>query len=70
VTQNHALFLEAKAHAFANFLASVFQPHSTNLPDEEEPLVRLLESPYQLEPPSTDLNKPKLKQSSTTFLPG
>jgi hypothetical protein len=26
-------------------------PHPTNLPDEEEPLVRLLESPYQLEPP-------------------
>jgi hypothetical protein len=24
----------AKAHAFANHLASVFQPHPTNLPDE------------------------------------
>jgi hypothetical protein len=38
-----------KAHTFANHLASVFQPHtSTNLPGEEVPLIRLLESPYQL----------------------
>jgi hypothetical protein len=28
-----------------------YSNHPTNLPDEEEPLVRLLESPYQLEPP-------------------
>jgi hypothetical protein len=41
----------AKAHAFVNHLASAFQPNPTNLPDEEEPLVRLLEFPYQLEPP-------------------
>jgi hypothetical protein len=51
-----------KAHAFVNLLASVFQPHPTNLPDEEE-------APYQLEPASTDSNKPKFKQLSTTFLP-
>jgi hypothetical protein len=59
----------AKAHAFANHLVYVFQQHPTNLPDEEEPLVRLLESPYQLELPSTNSNKPKFKQSSTTFIP-
>jgi hypothetical protein len=40
----------AKAHSFANHLASVFQPHPTNLPDEKEALVHLLESPYQLDP--------------------
>jgi hypothetical protein len=40
----------AKVQAFVNHLALVFQPHPTNLLDEEEPLVSLLESPYQLEP--------------------
>jgi hypothetical protein len=38
--------------AFAEHLANVFQPHpSENKPKEEEELIRLLETPYQLEPP-------------------
>jgi hypothetical protein len=41
-----------KAQTFANHLASVFQPNpSNNSPEEEEPIISLLESPYQLEPP-------------------
>jgi hypothetical protein len=40
-----------KAQTFANHLASVFQPiPSNNSPEEEEPIISLLESPYQLEP--------------------
>jgi hypothetical protein len=35
-----------KAHAFANHLANVFQPHpSENQPEEEEALTHLLETP-------------------------
>jgi hypothetical protein len=41
-----------KAQTFANHLASVFKPNPSNsLPEEEEPIIFLLESPYQLEPP-------------------
>jgi hypothetical protein len=41
-----------KAHAFAHHLAEVFQPHpSENHPEEEEPITRFLETPYQLELP-------------------
>jgi hypothetical protein len=58
----------AKAHAFANHLASVFQPHHTNLPDEEELLVRLLQSRYQLEPPLHRFKQTEI-QSSTAFHP-
>jgi hypothetical protein len=37
------------AQTFANHLASVFQPNpSNNSPEEEEPIISLLESPYQL----------------------
>jgi hypothetical protein len=51
-----------KAHAFANHLANVFQPHpSVNLPDVDEAIAQLLETPYQLEPPVIAL--PALKSS-------
>jgi hypothetical protein len=47
-----------KAHAFANHLAKVFQPHpSANHPEEGEALAQLLEIPYQLEPPITRINR-------------
>jgi hypothetical protein len=43
---------DKNAHAFAKRLTDVFQPHpSENEPEEEEALIQLLESPYQLEPP-------------------
>jgi hypothetical protein len=39
-------------HASAEYLAEVFQPHpSEDEPEEEEALIQLLETPYQLEPP-------------------
>jgi hypothetical protein len=38
-----------KAQTFAHHLASVFQPNPSNSsPEEEEPIISLLESPYQL----------------------
>jgi hypothetical protein len=41
-----------KANAFAEHLTKVFQRHhSENEPEEEEALIRLLETPSQLEPP-------------------
>jgi hypothetical protein len=46
-----------KAHAFAEHLANVSQPHpSENQPEVEETLMQLLETPYQLQPP---INRPK-----------
>jgi hypothetical protein len=54
-----------KAHAFAKHLANVFQPHpSQNQPEEEEALMQLLKTPYQLEPPII-LKGLKFKKSST-----
>jgi hypothetical protein len=45
-----------KAHAFAEHFANVFQLHpSENEPEEEEALIKLLEIPYQLEPPINHL---------------
>jgi hypothetical protein len=41
-----------KAHASVEHLAKVFHPHpSENEPEEEEALMHLLETPYQLEAP-------------------
>jgi hypothetical protein len=37
-----------KAHAFAEYLANVFQPHPSENEPKEEALTRLLETPYQL----------------------
>jgi hypothetical protein len=40
-----------KAHTFAHHLSEIFQPHpSENLPADDEVLIKLLETPYQLEP--------------------
>jgi hypothetical protein len=40
-----------KAHAFAKHLEQAYQPHLLeNAPDEED-LIQLLETPYQLKPP-------------------
>jgi hypothetical protein len=41
-----------KAHAFAQHLSGIFQPHpSENLPADDEAIMQLLEASYQLEPP-------------------
>jgi hypothetical protein len=45
-----------KSHAFAKHLANVLQPHpSENEPEEQEALIQLLETAYQLEPPINSL---------------
>jgi hypothetical protein len=55
-----------KAHAFAEHLPNVFQPHpSENQPEEEEEIIQLLETPYKLEPPINRLKDLKFKKSST-----
>jgi hypothetical protein len=47
-----------KAHDFAEHLAKVFQTHpSENEPEEEEALIQLLKTPYQLKPPINCLKK-------------
>jgi hypothetical protein len=52
-----------KAHAFAEHLADVFQPHpSENEPEEEEALIQLLETPYQLEPPINCLKRAEVQE--------
>jgi hypothetical protein len=46
-----------KAHAFTDHLTKVFQLHpSENEPEEEEALIQLLDTPYQLEPPLPSIN--------------
>jgi hypothetical protein len=52
-----------KAHAFAKHLEQVFQPHTfENTPEEEEYLIQLLETPYQLEPPIKRLKRTEVQE--------
>jgi hypothetical protein len=52
ITRNLSKKQRRKKHAFAEHLANVFQPHSSeNAPEEEEEArIQFLETPYQLEP--------------------
>jgi hypothetical protein len=51
-----------KAHVFAEHLANN-QPHpSENKPKEEEALLQLLETPYQLEPPINRLKRAEFQE--------
>jgi hypothetical protein len=51
------------AHAFAKHLADVFQLHpSENESEEEEALIQLLESPYQLEPPIKHFKSAEIRE--------
>jgi hypothetical protein len=51
-----------KAHLFAEHLAKVFQLHpSENKPEEKESLIQLLETPYQLEPPTNHLKRAEVQ---------
>jgi hypothetical protein len=59
-----------KAQTFANHLASVFQPNpSNNSPEEEEPIISLLESPYQLEPPPQRFKKSEIQTVVNNLFP-
>jgi hypothetical protein len=52
-----------KAHAFAEHLVKVFQPHpSENTPKEEDVHIQLLEIPYQLEPPINCLKRAEVQK--------
>jgi hypothetical protein len=55
-----------RIHAFAKHLANVSQPHPSEYePEEEDALMQLLETPYQLEPPTVS-NELRFKKLSTT----
>jgi hypothetical protein len=57
-----------KAQTLANHLASVFQPNpSNNSPEEEEPIISLLESPYQLEPPPQRFKQSEIQTRQQPF---
>jgi hypothetical protein len=57
-----------KAHAFAEHLAKVFQPHpSENEP--EEALAQLFETPYQLEPPINRLKRAEVQEVINSLNP-
>jgi hypothetical protein len=59
-----------KAHAFAEHLAEVFQLHpSENEPEEEEALIQLLETPYQLKPPINLLNRADVQEAINSLNP-
>jgi hypothetical protein len=60
-----------KAHAFAEHLANVFQPHlSENEPEEEEEaLMQLLVTPYQLKPPINRLKGAEVQEVINSLNP-
>jgi hypothetical protein len=59
-----------KAHAFAEYLANVFQPHPSDIePKEEEALIQLLETPYQLKPPINRLKRAEVQEVINSLNP-
>jgi hypothetical protein len=59
-----------RAHTFAELLAKVFQPPpSENEPEEEEALIQLLETPYQLEPPINCLKRAEVQEVINSLNP-
>jgi hypothetical protein len=59
-----------KAHAFAEHLADVFQPHpSENEAEEDEAFMQLLETPYQLEPPVNRLKRAEVQEVINSLNP-
>jgi hypothetical protein len=59
-----------KAHTFAGHLAKVFQMHpSESEPEEEEALIQLLKTPYQLEPPINCLERAEVQEVINSINP-
>jgi hypothetical protein len=59
-----------KSHAFAKHLEQVFPPHALdNTPEEEEDLIQLLETPYQLEPPIKRLKRTDVQEIINSLNP-
>jgi hypothetical protein len=55
---------DEKAHTLAKHLGNVFQPHPTeNQSEEEEALMQLLETAYQLEPPINHLKRAEVQEA-------
>jgi hypothetical protein len=58
------------AHTFAKHLANGFQPHpSGHEPEEQEALIQLLETPYQLEPPINSLKRAEVQEVINSLKP-
>jgi hypothetical protein len=57
-----------KAHAFAEQLANVLQPHPSEN-QSEEALMQLLETPYQLEPPINRLKRAEFQEVMNSLNP-
>jgi hypothetical protein len=59
-----------EAHAFAKHLDQVFQPDPLeNTPEEEEDLVQLLETHYQLEPTIKRLKRTEIQEVINSLNP-
>jgi hypothetical protein len=55
-----------EAHAFAEHLENVFQPHpSEDEREEEEALIQLVETPYQLQSPINCLKRTEVQEVIT-----
>jgi hypothetical protein len=58
-----------KARAFAEHLANVFQLHLSEDEPEEEALIQLLETSYQLEPPINHLKRAEVQEVINSLNP-
>jgi hypothetical protein len=59
-----------KSTRFAEHLAKVFQSHpSENELEEEEALIQLLDTPYQLEPPINRLKRAEVQEVNNSLNP-
>jgi hypothetical protein len=59
-----------KEHAYSEHLANVSQLHpSENEPEEEEALIQLLETPYELEPPINSLKRAEVQEVINSLNP-
>jgi hypothetical protein len=59
-----------KAHSFAEHFANVLQPHpSENQLEEEEELMQLLKTPYQLEQPINRLKRAEVQEVISSLNP-
>jgi hypothetical protein len=66
----HGRAATSTRHTFAHHLAEIFQPNpSENLPEDDEAITQLLETPYQLEPQSLPFSALKSTPSSEVSVP-
>jgi hypothetical protein len=59
-----------KQHDIAEHLAEVFQPHPSQIETkQEDALIQLLETPYQLKPPINHLKKVEVQEVINSLNP-